>query len=487
MRNSKRWLHLAITTIVIMGSLLLIGCKSTKSKTTTTIKEAEILYDMWKNIEALNFYNDKLAGNDYDSPSLIIRWKILTKLGRYDDAIDDFYKASKLDNSQDTYMLYKGLLTMKSAIDVNALDSLDYTGTKNMDMYTFYHCVLMYNLNKIADAGICLDKLLAIDNNNPQWNFLKAMTLSKTNKRKDSLKYFDKAEAWWLATEDLYTNKAISLAKSDMTWAIEYADKALNINWNDTGAYYAKALWNYNLWDFEKWLTAINTALNLDPANKDYLRLKWDLFMRTLNYGKAVSAYDEILKIDEKNTDVLSRKVIALYHAWNKKEVEAAIIQIDSIISNNPWRYNNFTVTLIVSKDYVKAMTYIDKVLLFSSTNTSALFNKALTYYLMKDYSNADIRYTKLWKNYKPEEAKIIFADYMMTQWDYTTATNTIESVLTKDPQNELALASKVVMFDEMNKMWKSVPDTNFDYKTPSVLEAAKNKLWRYWFLKNYR
>ncbi|MEI8252604.1 MAG: hypothetical protein WCG25_02425 [bacterium] len=72
--------------------------------------------------------------------------------------------------------------------------------------------------------------------------------------------------------------------------------------------------------------------------------------------------------------------------------------------------------TLIVSKDYVKAMTYIDKVLLFSSTNTSALFNKALTYYLMKDYSNADIRYTKLWKNYKPEEAKIIFADYMMTQ-----------------------------------------------------------------------
>jgi hypothetical protein len=74
-----------------------------------------------------------------------------------------------------------------------------------------------------------------------------------------------------------------------------------------------------------------------------------------------------------------------------------------------------------------------------------------------------------------------------MTQWDYASATNTIESVLAKDPQNTLALASKVVIFDEMNKVGKKVPDPSWDYKTPSVLENAKNKLWRYRFLKNYR
>jgi hypothetical protein len=38
-----------------------------------------------------------------------------------------------------------------------------------------------------------------------------------------------------------------------------------------------------------------------------------------------------------------------------------------------------------------------------------------------------------------------------------------------------------------MHRMGKTVPDSSFDYKTPSVVENAKNKLWRYRFLKNYR
>ena len=97
----------------------------------------------------------------------------MVKLGRYDDAINDFYKASKLDNNKSTYMLYKGLVTMQSAVDANALDALDLSGTENMDMFTFYKCALLYQLNKTTDASICLDKLMAIDNNNPQGNFLK--------------------------------------------------------------------------------------------------------------------------------------------------------------------------------------------------------------------------------------------------------------------------------------------------------------------------
>ncbi|MEI6672653.1 MAG: tetratricopeptide repeat protein [bacterium] len=179
---------------ILLGSILLVGCNKQTSSSTTTIKEAEILYDMGKNQEALDFYNQKLAGNGTDFASYITRGKILVKLGRYDDALNDFYKASKLDTSQETYMLYKGLVTMQSAIDVNALDTLNLSGTTNLDMYTFYKCALLYKLNKTADASTCLDTLLAIDNNNPQGNFLKAMILTKAGKLKDSIKYFDKAE-----------------------------------------------------------------------------------------------------------------------------------------------------------------------------------------------------------------------------------------------------------------------------------------------------
>ena len=113
--------------------------------------------------------------------ALIQRGKIFVKLGRYTDAVNDFYKASKLDNSQSTYLLYKGLVTMQSAVDINALNIFDdFTGTTNLDMFTLYRCTLMYKLGKNTDTNICLDKLLAIDNNNPQGNFLKAMIISKT-------------------------------------------------------------------------------------------------------------------------------------------------------------------------------------------------------------------------------------------------------------------------------------------------------------------
>jgi tetratricopeptide (TPR) repeat protein len=132
---------------------------------------------------------------------------------------------------------------------------------------------------------------------------------------------------------------------------------------------------------------------------------------------------------------------------------------------------------LIISKDYQKAITYINKGLALTPNHDYLTFNKALTYYLMKDYKNADLRYSNLWKDYKPEEAKIIYADYLLSQSDYIGAANTVESVLTKYPDNALALASKVVIFDEMHRMGKTVPDSSFDYKTPSVVENAKNKL----------
>jgi cytochrome c-type biogenesis protein CcmH/NrfG len=36
--------------------------------------------------------------------------------------------------------------------------------------------------------------------------------------------------------------------------------------------------------------------------------------MRTENYGMAIKAYDEAFKLDNTNSNILSRKAIALYY-----------------------------------------------------------------------------------------------------------------------------------------------------------------------------
>ena len=474
---------------VLVGGILLTGCQNAKpASSTTSIKEAEILYDMGKNQEALDFYNQKLAGNSTDYASYITRGKILVKLGRYDDAINDFYKASKLDNSKETYMLYKGLLTMQSAVDINALDALNLTGTTNLDMYTFYHCALLYKLDKTTEASACLDKLLAIDNNNPQGNFLKATTLIKSGKYKDSIKYFDKAEQGWLATEALRANKWIALAKSELTGGITYLDKALAINANDTGALYAKALTLLTTQTYKEGVNTIDKAISLDNKNKDYHILRGDLMMRLANYGQAIASYDKAFALDGKNSDILAKKAVAQYQAGDTKSMKDTIAQAENLVTNNANRYLNLSTALIRVKQYEAAMTYVDKALILIPDSKSLKFAKALDSYLLNKLADSATQYTSLrGSNMVPNEAKIVMSNYLLGNDDYAWASKLIEQVLKVDPTNDMAHATKVKLYIEMTKAGQSVPDSSFDYTTPDVVNNALIKLDKYSFLKNYR
>ena len=443
---------------------------------------------MGKNQEALDFYNQKLAGNSTDYASYITRGKILVKLGRYDDAINDFYKASKLDDSKETYMLYKGLLTMQSAVDINALDALNLTGTTNLDMYTFYHCALLYKFDKTTEASACLDKLLAIDNNNPQGNFLKATTLIKSGKYKDSIKYFDKAEQGWLATEALRANKWIALAKSELTGGITYLDKALAINANDTGALYAKSLILLTTQAYKEGVNAIDNALRLDDKNKDYHILRGDLMMRLANYGQAIASYDKAFALDGKNSDILAKKAVAQYQAGDTKSMKDTITQTESLVTNNANRYLNLSTALIRVKQYEAAMTYVDKALALNANIDAVKFNKALDFYLLGKLSDADTRYANLRgdKTIK-NEAKLVLANFKITNADFGGAYALVKEILKADPKDEMALATKVKLYGEMATAGKAVPEKGFDYTTPQVVSNATTKLNKYWFLKNYR
>lgn len=442
---------------------------------------------MGKNQEALDFYNQKLAGNSTDYASYITRGKILVKLGRYDDAINDFYKASKLDNSQSTYMLYKGLVTMQSAVDINALDALNLSGTENMDMLTFYQCALLYQLNKINEAGICLNKLLAIDNNNPQGNFLKAMTLSRAGKYEDSIKYFNKAEQGWLNTEELRVNKWFALAKSDFTWAIDYLDKALTLNADSTGALYAKAFALLQTKSYKDGIKLIDKAIALSSKNKDYYILRGDLMMRISNYGQAIASYDNAFLLDSKDSTILAKKALAQHKAWNIKDSNTTLVETKSLIPNNANKYIDFSIILTMMWKYDDAIIYADKTLALVPNSSSAKFNKALTFYLLGKLSDADVRYhnlrgDKMMKN----EAKLVLANYKITNADFGGAYALIKEMLKTDPKDEMALATKVKLYGEMTTAGK-VPEKGFDYTTPQVVSNATTKLNKYWFLKNYK
>ena len=98
-------------------------------------------------------------------------------------------------------------------------------------------------------------------------------------------------------------------------------------------------------------------------------------------------------------------------------------------------------------------MINIDKALSMNSGHKYALLNKAFTYYLQQKYVEANEWYSKVWKDYDPSEADVIYANFLATQQQFNNALNILEKILSKDPNNQIALASKVMIFDEMNKL----------------------------------
>jgi len=478
-----------IGSCIVIGGILLSGCGNTPAITSaTTFKEAQILYDLGKNQEALSFFNQKLSNNSSDFASFITRGKILVKLGRYDDAINDFYKASKLDNNKSTYMLYKGLVTMQSAVDANALDALDLSGTENMDMFTFYKCALLYQLNKIKDASVCLDKLMAIDNNNPQGNFLKWMTLFKGWKYKDSIKYFNKAEEGGLDTKELRSNKGIALARVGDSESITYLDKALALDGGDTEALYAKALALFDSEEYKVWLISIDRAISINSADKTYYILKWDLLMQLKDYDQAIVSYDKAFALDGKNSYALAKKAVAEFRAWDIKSMDATFVQAKTIIPNNIHMYCNLATAFIIVGKYNDAMIYADKALAINPLHMLAKFDKALAYYLLGKSGDADLRYASLRGNKLVNyEAKLVMANYKIVSQDYVAASTLISEVLKADPTNEIAIATKIKLYIEMDRSGKTIADKKFDYTTPWVVADALTKLNKYSFLKNYR
>jgi len=87
------------------------------------------------------------------------------------------------------------------------------------------------------------------------------------------------------------------------------------MNGNDTGALYAKSLTLLTSQTYKEGANTIDKAISLDDKNKEYPLLRGDLMMRLANYGQAIASYDKAFALDGKNSDILSKKIVAEYKA----------------------------------------------------------------------------------------------------------------------------------------------------------------------------
>jgi tetratricopeptide (TPR) repeat protein len=331
--------------------------------------EITIVCDDLKKLIASKNYNTALKKVDEyllthqgDENLLNDKGVILTKLGRFQEAIDYFKEALKISKKKDTKGIIwnnKGLAHCNKKEFYQAIRCFresygnkgkDYTNALNNEGLANYY-IGKNEINqqekekrfkeaiKLFDNVIELDKKNSNEKNSNAYNN-KGSSLIELGWYEEAKRCIDKAIELDANNANAWNNRGRILANSsNYQEAINYYNKAIEItkgnhreSWNNKGIAIANLA---KLTDEQKYFSeaerCYDKAKKIDNAFVNALNNKAMLYVNTHNFVKAEEIIDESLKISEENkeenVDTMDKKGIILLHleqydealSWFKK------------------------------------------------------------------------------------------------------------------------------------------------------------------------
>ncbi len=221
------------------------------------------------------------------------RGNSLSKLGKYDEAIQAYDEAIKLYPKRAMAWNNKGLA--------------------------------FHNLGKYAEANEAYEKAIEID---PKFSWPwcnKALALGLQGKYDEAIRALD--EAIWLDPKlvDAWYNKGFALHElGKYDEAIQAYDEAIKLDPEDAVAWNNKGYTFNDMGKYDEAIQALNEAIRLDPK----LAMAWNnkgFALHDLgNYDEAIQAYDEAIRLDPEDADAWNNKGAALKALGRTSEANAA-------------------------------------------------------------------------------------------------------------------------------------------------------------------
>jgi len=108
--------------------------------------------------------------------------------------------------------------------------------------------------------------------------------------------------------------------KGEYSEAIEYYDKALEIDTNDAGTWYNKGSALYNLGKYNETIEYYDKALEIDPNHAKAWNNKGATLADLGKLNEAIEAFDKALEIDPNDADAWNNKGSALQYLGKNKD-----------------------------------------------------------------------------------------------------------------------------------------------------------------------
>lgn len=292
---------------------------------------ANILTVQGEKEKATEFYDKSISLNPYGedvskkrdletdySDTYVYKGLALCGLERYDEAIQSFDEALKIDPQKNYVYCYKGNVLMDLKMYDEAVEAyvkLLEIDPKNKEAYYFKGRSLN-ELKRYSDAIKNYDNALEIDPNYESAKNGKSVALYMLGDQLYSLKNYEEAIKCFFGAftikpdfDDAYVFKGMAYYElGNCNNAIRSYDEALKINPQNTKAFHNKGNAFYKLKNYCEALVNYNQGLEIDPNN--YIALyNCALCCEKLNKNdKAIEYCENVLKIIPNDKDTLNLK-----------------------------------------------------------------------------------------------------------------------------------------------------------------------------------
>jgi|GEM_PF-3919375 len=204
----------------------------------------------------------------------------------------------------------------------------------------------------------------------------------------------------------LYFNTAME--REDHMQKIGYYTKAIELDTNFAAAYFNRAVSSFELNDYDDAVKDFNQVLRIDPKETDVFPRLGDCYLKTEQYKSAIENYSKALEVEhEERAAILVNRGIAYQ---KKHEYESAVedftsaIELDSLSVS---AYNNRAQSLVALRDYNRAIDDYEMLIKLRPKNSTYYFNLGCIYWENKNWE----RVNEIWEKglaVNPEDENIL-------------------------------------------------------------------------------
>ena len=255
---------------------------------------------------------------------------------------------------------------------------------------------------------------------------------------------------------NIYINRATIRFILSNKEALADANQAVTLKPEYSKTYYIRALIQSNLmYEFDKALSDIDSALVFIPNDPDYLSFKAGLFIKKRQPEKALEMINKVLALEPKNTEALKTRG-AIYNKLHR--YDEAIQDFAKNLEYNPDDFGSLcdmASALCDIKQFDKALIQYQKALKSDSSQAFIIYSN-IGYFInfeQKDYKTAIENFDKSIKqnpNFAFSYNNRAYAKYMLG--DLKEAMKDINKSLSIFPKNSYAYKNKALVLIAQNK-----------------------------------